>query len=101
MAWTTRRRLRTRFQRRLHFFLRRHFFIPQLPSRDGRVVPRFAGPSTFARLPRLDEVSRCDLAIVGVPFDTGTTYRPGARFGPVAIRQGSRRGAAMKHRHWS
>ncbi len=57
---------------------------------DGRDVPRFAGPSTFARLPRLDEVARCDLAIVGVPFDSGTTYRPGARFGPSAIRQGSR-----------
>jgi agmatinase len=57
---------------------------------DGRVVPRFAGPSTFARLPRLDEVERADLAIVGVPFDAGTTYRPGARFGPAAIRQGSR-----------
>jgi agmatinase len=57
---------------------------------DGRVVPRFAGPTTFARLPRLDEVDRCDLAIVGVPFDSGTTYRPGARFGPSAIRQGSR-----------
>lgn len=53
-------------------------------------MPRFAGPSTFARLPRLDEVDHCDLAIVGVPFDSGTTYRPGARFGPSAIRQGSR-----------
>jgi agmatinase len=48
------------------------------------------GPPTFARLPRLDEVSRCDLAIVGIPFDSGTTYRPGARFGPAAIRQGSK-----------
>jgi len=57
---------------------------------DGRVVPRFAGPSTFARLPRLDEVDQAELAVVGVPFDAGTTYRPGARFGPAAIRQGSR-----------
>jgi len=57
---------------------------------DGLVVPRFAGPPTFARLPRIDEVTRCDLAIVGVPFDSGTTYRPGARFGPAAIRQGSK-----------
>ncbi len=57
---------------------------------DGLVVPRFAGPPTFARLPRLDEVARCDLAIVGIPFDSGTTYRPGARFGPAAIRQGSK-----------
>jgi agmatinase len=57
---------------------------------DGLLVPRFAGPPTFARLPRLDEVARCDLAIVGIPFDSGTTYRPGARFGPAAIRQGSK-----------
>jgi agmatinase len=57
---------------------------------DPLRVPRFAGPATYARLPRLDEVGRCDVAIVGVPFDGGTTYRPGARFGPAAIRQGSR-----------
>jgi agmatinase len=57
---------------------------------DGLTVPRFAGPPTFARLPRLDEVGRCELAIVGIPFDSGTTYRPGARFGPAAIRQGSK-----------
>ena len=57
---------------------------------DATVVPRFAGPATFARLPRRDEVDRCDVAIVGVPFDSGVTYRPGARFGPGAIRAGSR-----------
>ncbi|MDQ2942891.1 MAG: agmatinase [Candidatus Dormibacteraeota bacterium] len=57
---------------------------------DALVVPRFAGPSTFARLPRLDEVARCDVAIVGIPFDSGVTYRPGARFGPGAIREGSK-----------
>jgi len=57
---------------------------------DALRVPRFAGPSTFARLPRRDEVSRCDVAVVGVPFDSGVTYRPGARFGPAAVRQGSR-----------
>jgi agmatinase len=57
---------------------------------DPLVVPRFAGPSTFARLPTLDEVGRCDVAVVGVPFDTGVTFRPGARFGPIAVRQASR-----------
>jgi len=57
---------------------------------DPLVVPRFAGPGTFARLPRLDEVQRCDVAIVGVPFDAGVTFRPGARFGPMAVRAGSR-----------
>jgi len=57
---------------------------------DPLVVPRFAGPSTFARLPSLDEVGRCDVAVVGVPFDSGVTFRPGARFGPIAVRQASR-----------
>lgn len=57
---------------------------------DPLTVPRFAGRSTFARLPRRDEVERCDVAVVGVPFDSGVTYRPGARFGPQAIRGASR-----------
>lgn len=57
---------------------------------DGMRVPRYAGLTTFARLPRIDEVERHDVAIVGVPFDTGVTYRPGARFGPSYIRQASR-----------
>ena len=57
---------------------------------DGMKVPRYAGFTTFARLPRLEDVERHDVAIVGVPFDAGVTYRPGARFGPSAIRQASR-----------
>ena len=57
---------------------------------DAVLVPRFAGIGTFARLPRLGDVGRHDLAVVGVPFDAGVTYRPGARFGPAAIREGSR-----------
>jgi len=57
---------------------------------SGTVIPRFAGSSTFARLPELRDVSHCDVAIVGIPFDAGTSYRPGARFGPQAIRQASR-----------
>lgn len=57
---------------------------------DATVMPRFAGPATFARLPRLDEVPSADLAILGVPFDSGVTYRPGARFGPAHIRESSR-----------
>jgi agmatinase len=54
------------------------------------VVPRFAGPDTFARLPRLDQVGTAAVAVVGVPFDAGVSYRSGARFGPAAIRAGSR-----------
>jgi agmatinase len=57
---------------------------------DPLVVPRFAGPATFARLPRLDEVDRCDVAVLGLPFDSGVSYRPGARFGPHAIRNATR-----------
>jgi len=57
---------------------------------DPLRVPRFAGYATFARLPRIDEVTGCDIAVLGVPFDAGTTYRPGARFGPSGIREGSR-----------
>jgi agmatinase len=57
---------------------------------DASVVPRFAGPATFARLPRLDEVTEADVAIVGVPFDAGVSYRPGARFGPAHVRESSR-----------
>ena len=57
---------------------------------SGTIVPRFAGPSTFARLPEIRDVNSCDIAIVGIPFDAGTSYRPGARFGPQAIRQASR-----------
>ncbi len=57
---------------------------------DGRVVPRYAGLSTFARLPRLEDVVRADIAVLGVPFDSSVSYRPGARFGPAHIRQSSR-----------
>ncbi len=57
---------------------------------DATVVPRFAGPPTFARLPRIDEVSDVDVAVVGVPFDAGVSYRPGARFGPAHVRESSR-----------
>ena len=57
---------------------------------SGKVVPRYAGPSTFARLPELRDVKKCDIAILGIPFDAGTSYRPGARFGPQAVRQASR-----------
>jgi agmatinase len=57
---------------------------------DATRVPRYAGPATFARLPRLDEVSRADVVIVGVPFDSGVSYRPGARFGPAHVRASSK-----------
>ncbi len=63
---------------------------PPIGPPDARRVPRFAGPDTFARLPRLNEVERAAVAVLGVPFDSGVSYRPGARFGPSAIRAGSK-----------
>jgi agmatinase len=57
---------------------------------DATVVPRFAGPATFARLPTIDAFDAVDVAIVGVPFDGGVSYRPGARFGPAHVRASSR-----------
>src|SRR5882672_12093605 len=57
---------------------------------DASKTPRFAGPASFARLPRLDQVPRADIVVAGVPFDSGVSYRPGARFGPSHIRESSR-----------
>ncbi len=57
---------------------------------DALQIPRYAGLSTFAQLPRREDVADHAVAVVGVPFDSGVTYRPGARFGPACIRQGSR-----------
>ncbi|WP_341952752.1 agmatinase [Salinibacterium sp. TMP30] len=57
---------------------------------DGQKSPRYAGLTTFARLPRVEDVPDYDVAVVGIPFDAGVTYRPGARFGPSAIREASR-----------
>jgi len=57
---------------------------------DATRIPRYAGPDTFARLPRADEVSRADVLVVGVPFDSAVSYRPGARFGPGHIRGSSK-----------
>jgi agmatinase len=57
---------------------------------DATQMPRYGGIATFAHLPQLSEVSDVDVAIVGVPFDTGVSYRPGARFGPNHVRESSR-----------
>ncbi|MEO6997904.1 MAG: agmatinase [Terracoccus sp.] len=53
-------------------------------------MPRYAGLATFALLPRIEDVGRADIAVLGVPFDSGTSFRPGARFGPNHIRENSR-----------
>ena len=57
---------------------------------DSSRIPRYAGAATFARLPRLDQVQQADIAVVGVPFDSGVSYRPGARFGANHVREASR-----------
>ncbi|KAJ7292729.1 hypothetical protein C8J57DRAFT_1428789 [Mycena rebaudengoi] len=78
----------------------------QFPMEDGlsqtwlekygsQIDQPFSGPLAFSHLPYTrcleDEAERFDIAILGIPFDTTVSYRPGARFGPYAIRSGSRR----------
>ncbi|MFM7687125.1 MAG: agmatinase [Actinomycetota bacterium] len=52
----------------------------------GNQMPRFGGPATMMRLPARESAEGLDVAFLGVPFDIGTSNRPGARFGPRAIR---------------
>jgi agmatinase len=61
---------------------------------DPRKSPRFSGIKTFMRLPNVKTTEGVDIAIIGVPFDTGASYRVGARFGPEAIRNVS---ALLRH----
>ncbi len=53
---------------------------------DANLIPRFAGIPTFMRLPYEPDPGKLDIALVGVPFDGGTTNRAGARHGPREIR---------------
>ncbi len=64
--------------------------MPRYAPISGLDYPRFEGISTFMRLPHVTDLDGVDVAIVGIPFDTGASYRDGARFGPQAIRAGSR-----------
>jgi guanidinobutyrase len=57
---------------------------------SGNAMPRFGGPATFMRLPACSISDRLDVAFVGVPFDIGTSNRPGARLAPRQIRDESR-----------
>ena len=53
-------------------------------------LPHYAGINTFMKAPYLEDVNRVgefDVAVVGIPHDCGTTYRPGTRFGPQGIRR--------------
>ncbi|HKV30423.1 MAG TPA: agmatinase [Candidatus Dormibacteraeota bacterium] len=64
--------------------------MPEYRPVDAMKAPRFTGIASFMRLPQVSEMDGVDAAIVGIPFDTGVSYRIGGRFGPAAIREASR-----------
>ncbi|MBX9766664.1 MAG: agmatinase [Bdellovibrionales bacterium] len=66
---------------------------------DGRQFPRFAGIKTFFRLPYAEIKEIFDVALMGVPFDGGVSYRPGARFGPTKVREMSSLGRGFHMTH--
>lgn len=55
----------------------------------GSEVPRFAGRSTFMRLPQIEDPAQVDIALIGLPWDSGSTNRVGQRHGPREIRNNS------------
>ncbi len=55
----------------------------------GSELPRYAGRSTFMRLPQIEDPSEVDIALVGLPWDSGSTNRVGQRHGPREIRSNS------------
>jgi agmatinase len=63
--------------------------LPPYGPVDALESPRYSGPRTFARLPALERTDGVDVAIFGMPWDSGTSFRPGARFGPEAVRSAS------------
>jgi agmatinase len=65
---------------------RRAFRLPHPQPTDALTYARFTGISTFLRLPHITQPEELEIAIIGVPFDGGTTYRPGPRFGPRHVR---------------
>src|SRR6476646_8420943 len=67
----------------------RNFLLPHPQPVDALEYARFTGVPTFMRLPNITQAEELDVAIIGVPFDGGTTYRPGPRFGPRGVRNQS------------
>jgi len=63
--------------------------MPRYQPIDALQSPRFCGIRTYARLPYVTEMQDVDVTVLGIPFDTGTSFRTGARFGPAAIREAS------------
>jgi len=64
---------------------------------DAAEVPRFAGHSTFMRLPAVPTAEGLDIALIGIPWDGGTTNRAGARHGPREVRNQSSLMRAAHH----
>ena len=62
---------------------------PRYGPPDASRAPRYTGVRTFGRCPHGEDWANADVAVVGVPFDTATSFRTGARFGPAAIRDQS------------
>ena len=62
---------------------------PRYEPPDAFAAPRFTGVRTFGRCPIADGPEGVDVGVLGIPFDTGTTNRPGTRFGPEAVRAAS------------
>ena len=60
--------------------------MPKSTQRNSFASPRFAQPATFMRLPHQIDLVDVDVALLGVPFDSGTSYRSGARLAPREIR---------------
>ena len=56
---------------------------------DALTYPRFSGIRTFMRLPHVTELDGVDALVCGIPYDTATSFRAGARFGPEGIRSAS------------
>ena len=65
---------------------------------SGREFPRFSQVKTFFRLPWAELEEPFDVALFGIPFDGGVSYRPGARFAPTSVREMSSLGRGY---HWS
>src|SRR5687767_15932708 len=59
------------------------------PPRNPFVSPRFGQIATFMLLSAADSPAGLDVALLGIPYDGGVSYRPGARFGPRAVREQS------------
>jgi agmatinase len=77
-----------------------HAFTSEDP-RGSRVEPAFAGALSFLRSRYTRDLSGVDVVVTGIPLDTATTNRPGARFGPRAIRAASAQMAWTRPYGWS